>query len=135
MQKFVSHAVLAAAYATALAAPVCAAPQTRSPSPGGTITWGVATEPSCFDPHRSSQQAAFFVARNYIDSLVAKRPDGSFAPWLATQWTISPDGTEYTFTLRAGVTFHDGERPVVTTFHPARPPLTRSRLAKRRARL
>ncbi|GJE42853.1 ABC transporter substrate-binding protein [Methylobacterium soli] len=109
MQKIVSHAVLAAAYATALAAPVCAAPQARTPGPGGTITWGVATEPSCFDPHRSSQQAAFFVARNYIDSLVAKRPDGSFAPWLATQWTISPDGTEYTFTLRAGVTFHDGE--------------------------
>src|SRR3954454_5847109 len=80
------------------------------PVSGGALRWGVTTEPSCFDPHYSSQQAAFFVARNYIDSLIAKKPDGSFAPWLATQWTISPDGTEYTFTLRAGVTFHDGER-------------------------
>lgn len=93
-----------------LAYPAFAAPSDPAPKPGGTITWGVATEPSCFDPHRSSQQAAFFVARNYIDSLVAKRADGSFSPWLATQWSVTPDGLTYTFTLRNDVTFHDGER-------------------------
>lgn len=80
------------------------------PVSGGAITWGVATEPSCFDPHRSSQQAAFFVARNYIDSLIGKKADGSFAPWLATEWSISPDGKEYNFRLREDVVFHDGER-------------------------
>lgn len=86
--------------------------QTDQPKPasGGALTWGVATEPSCFDPHRSSQQAAFFVARNYIDSLVGKKTDGSFAPWLATSWTISPDGREYTYKLREDVVFHDGEK-------------------------
>src|SRR3954470_20572313 len=110
MQKIVPSCAALTACAVWLAGPAYAAPSDLAPKSGGTITWGVATEPSCFDPHRSSQQAAFFVARNYIDSLVAKRPDGRFAPWLATQWTISPDGTEYTFTLREGVTFHDGER-------------------------
>jgi peptide/nickel transport system substrate-binding protein len=80
------------------------------PVSGGAITWGVTTEPSCFDPHRSSQQAAFFVARNYIDSLIAKKFDGSFAPWLATEWSISPDGKEYTYRLRENVVFHDGEK-------------------------
>src|ERR1700712_5543961 len=80
------------------------------PVSGGAITWGVATEPNCFDPHRSSQQAAFFVARNYIDSLVGKKTDGSFAPWLATEWSISPDGKEYTYKLREDVVFHDGEK-------------------------
>ena len=29
-------------------------------------------------------------------------------PALATAWDISADGTEYTFTLRDGVAFHDG---------------------------
>ncbi|RFA18160.1 ABC transporter substrate-binding protein [Subtercola boreus] len=31
-----------------------------------------------------------------------------YAPRLATSWTISPDNTVFTFTLRSGVTFHDG---------------------------
>ncbi|MCJ2129822.1 ABC transporter substrate-binding protein [Methylobacterium sp. E-045] len=109
MKKFVPLLALATISATGLAplSPVDAAePQPRS---GGTLTWGVTTEPSCFDPHRSSQQAAFFVARNYIDSLVGKRADGTFAPWLAKEWTISPDGKVYTFTLREDVVFHDGE--------------------------
>jgi peptide/nickel transport system substrate-binding protein len=108
MQKIVPSCAAFMACAIWLAGPAYAAPSDPVPKSGGTITWGVATEPSCFDPHRSSQQAAFFVARNYIDSLVAKRADGSFAPWLATQWSIAPDGLTYTFTLRDGVTFHDG---------------------------
>ncbi len=44
-----------------------------------------------------------------LDSLVFQKPDGSFAPWLATEWNVSDDSTEYTFTLRDDVTFHDGE--------------------------
>ena len=28
---------------------------------------------------------------------------------MATAWTISPDGLTYTFTLRQGVKWHDGE--------------------------
>ncbi len=34
--------------------------------------------------------------------------DVQIAPRLATSWTVSPDKTVYTFTLRKGVTFHDG---------------------------
>src|SRR5450432_1985688 len=30
-------------------------------------------------------------------------------PQLATAWTISPDGLTYTFTLRQGVRWHDGQ--------------------------
>jgi peptide/nickel transport system substrate-binding protein len=78
------------------------------PVSGGALTWGVTTEPVCFDPHRSSQQNAFFVIRNYVDSLIAKQANGTYAPWLATSWTISPDGRNYTFSLRKGVTFSDG---------------------------
>src|SRR3954470_22486502 len=63
----------------------------EQPVSGGALKWGVTTEPACFDPHRSSQQAAFFVARNYIDSLIAKKTDGTFAPWLAAEWSVSAD--------------------------------------------
>ena len=78
------------------------------PKSSGTLNWAVTTEPACFDPHKSSQQNAFFLIRNYVDSLIFKKPDGTFAPWLATSWAISPDGRTYTFHLRPGVTFSDG---------------------------
>ena len=41
--------------------------------------------------------------------LVKQAPDGSVAPDLATAWTVSPDAKTWTFTLRQGVTFHNGK--------------------------
>ncbi|WP_233272888.1 ABC transporter substrate-binding protein [Paraburkholderia acidisoli] len=78
------------------------------PVSGGTLTWGVTTEPACFDPHRSSQQNAFWVIRNFVDSLIFKQRDGSYAPWLAKSWSVSDDGKTYTFNLRDDVHFTDG---------------------------
>ncbi|MEB4673116.1 ABC transporter substrate-binding protein, partial [Burkholderia contaminans] len=46
--------------------------------------------------------------RNVYESLLARKPDGSFVPWLATGYKVSPDGKTYTFTLRDGVKFSDG---------------------------
>ncbi|MFC3692341.1 ABC transporter substrate-binding protein [Chenggangzhangella methanolivorans] len=94
--------------ALALAAP--GAVFAEQPKPGGSLTFGVTTEPACFNPQRSEQQNSFIVIRNFVDSLVAKNADGRFLPWLATSWTISPDGKTYDFKLRDDVTFHDGEK-------------------------
>jgi len=81
---------------------------TGKPVAGGEVSWGITTEPVCFDPHRSGQQNSFIVIRNYVDSLIGKQADGSFAPWLAKSWNVSPDGLIYTFVLRDDVTFTDG---------------------------
>jgi peptide/nickel transport system substrate-binding protein len=84
------------------------AAQAAKPVSGGALTWGVTTEPACFDPHRSSQQNAFWVERNYIDSLISKKTDGTYAPWLAKSWSVADDGKSYTFELRDDVHFTDG---------------------------
>lgn len=46
---------------------------------------------------------------NVYQGLVARTPDQKIVPSLASDYEISPDGLTYTFTLREGVTFHDGQ--------------------------
>lgn len=46
---------------------------------------------------------------NVYDPLVQLEADGSLSPALAEKWEISEDGTEYTFYLRQGVKFHNGD--------------------------
>jgi peptide/nickel transport system substrate-binding protein len=59
--------------------------------------------------HRSNYTISRMVARHVLDCLTWVNPaDGSVNPWLAESWEITPDGLEYTFTLKEGVTFHDG---------------------------
>jgi peptide/nickel transport system substrate-binding protein len=78
------------------------------PVKGGSIVYGADREPACLDPHENGDMPQTYVARQFLDSLVSERPDGSVVPWLADSWTVSPDGLVYTFKLHPGVTFHDG---------------------------
>ena len=75
---------------------------------GGTITFALENDVSNLDPMLSG----LFVDRNIhyamYDSLVRVDPKGNIIPWLAETWTTSTDGKAVTFTLRAGVKYHDG---------------------------
>ena len=46
---------------------------------------------------------------NVLEGLTKIHMDGSITPLLAESWSIDPDGKSYTFKLRKGVKFHDGE--------------------------
>jgi peptide/nickel transport system substrate-binding protein len=51
------------------------------------------------------------IIRNVYETLIfydAEKPD-IFVPFLAESWEISPDGTTYTFHIREGVKFHNGD--------------------------
>ncbi|WP_270165366.1 ABC transporter substrate-binding protein [Paenibacillus sp. SYP-B4298] len=75
---------------------------------GGDLIYGLATSPDTLDPARSGLAVAIRVYRTLYDNLVVRTEDGTIKPWLATEWTESPDHLSYTFKLRQGVTFHDG---------------------------
>jgi peptide/nickel transport system substrate-binding protein len=47
--------------------------------------------------------------RNVFESLTRMGPDGLPREWLATNWEVSDDNRTFTFTIRDGVEFHDGE--------------------------
>jgi peptide/nickel transport system substrate-binding protein len=44
-----------------------------------------------------------------FDTLIWKDSTGEFIPWLATSWDSSPDGLTWTFKVREGVRWQDGE--------------------------
>lgn len=100
----------ALAVTTALALSACAAP--GDTDAGGEVVWaieGANLSAGHMDPQVSQLDVSGMVQRAVLDSLVYQEDDGSFSPWLAEKWTVSDDSTEYTFELREGVTFHDGE--------------------------
>lgn len=68
-----------------------------------TFSW-----PNVIDPAVGNDYASSSSVVNLYDTLVFPNAKGLVDPWLATSWTVSPDGLTYTFRLRRGVTFHDG---------------------------
>jgi peptide/nickel transport system substrate-binding protein len=103
--SLVLAACSAAGGATSPAGDVGAASSGGAVVQGGTIVYGHEQEPPCL--YGGWLQEAY-LDRNILDSLVTEANDGSIKPWLATSWTVSPDGLTYTFTLKPGVAFTDG---------------------------
>jgi len=79
-----------------------------TPVSGGSIVYATDREPTCLDPHNFGDMPQTYIARQYLDSLVSEKPDGTVVPWLADSWEVSPDGLTYIFKIKQGVKFHDG---------------------------
>lgn len=60
------------------------------------------------DPPYISVGQYFQIASNVFSGLVTLKEDLTIRGDLAKDWTVSDDGTNITFQLREGVTFHDG---------------------------
>ena len=98
------RALLAGALALGMAAPAVTA-KAETPQYGGTLnisTLGLDTS----DPHRHT--GSIGVQQIYVEALTSIANDGSVKPFLAESYTVSDDGQTYAFTLRDGVTFHNG---------------------------
>jgi len=64
-----------------------------------------------WDPVRSFSTEALYLG-NVYEPLLWKNADGAaeeFTPAIAESWEVSSDGLTWTFTIREGATFHDGE--------------------------
>ncbi|MFD3523527.1 ABC transporter substrate-binding protein [Streptomyces sp. NPDC058653] len=80
------------------------------PRDGGTLRLGLDHDPVCLDPQQSALGQSLDIGRQVVDSLTDQDPrTGKTVPWLATSWKSDERATRFTFTLRPGVTFSDGE--------------------------
>ena len=75
---------------------------------GNILRYAIAGRPTTFDPAMVQDSATIDMLQNAFDGLVQYTPDNTLAPALAQSWDVSKDGLTYTFHLRSGVKFQDG---------------------------
>jgi peptide/nickel transport system substrate-binding protein len=79
--------------------------------PKTSVVIGMVLEPTPgLDPTMAPAAAIGEVVHyNVLEGLTKINADGSVTPLLAESWSMDPDGRSYTFKLKRGVKFHDGE--------------------------
>ncbi len=77
----------------------------------GTIVEATINGPESLDPAWAYDTASGDVIVNVYETLLFPKKDSptEFVPMLATHWDISPDGKTYTFDIRPGVKFQQGQ--------------------------
>ncbi|MYW00916.1 hypothetical protein GT354_22040 [Streptomyces sp. SID3343] len=93
---------------SALVLSACSAPVADSARADGLVV-GETTAPSTLDPQGSGLYADRFAWQLSYECLYTTTADGRIEPALATGYRESPDGLTYTFTLRPGVRFDNGD--------------------------
>ncbi len=81
-----------------------------------TIIIAQGADPTSLDPYGTTDSPAGRVANTIFETLVELDDDGVASPCLAESWEIVDDLT-YVFTLRQGVTFHNGEEFTADDVH------------------
>ncbi|MCR2810171.1 MULTISPECIES: ABC transporter substrate-binding protein [unclassified Microbacterium] len=86
-------------------------PTTSSaPDPDASAVIRLVLEPGNLDIRETAGAALDqILVDNIYQGLISRTAEQDIVPALAEEWDVSPDGLTYTFTLREGVTFHDGQ--------------------------
>jgi peptide/nickel transport system substrate-binding protein len=85
--------------------------QQEKPRYGGVLNWFDYGDPARLDVHAESPLVVQQATAGIYSGLLQKDPDDptKVAPDLAERYTVSADGRTYTFHLRKGVKWHDGQ--------------------------
>ena len=96
----------------ALAALGIAGARSASAAPTGDLTYGVhiSLAPTWFDPAETpSLVTPYMLYYALHDAMLKPMPGELMAHSLAESWSASEDGMSYSFVLRSGIAFHNGE--------------------------
>ena len=78
-------------------------------SPDNDFVIAMPNDATHLDPHVSSNGYSNQITNAMYEGLLGFNEQTEVIPVLATDWSVSEDALVYTFKLREGVTFHDGE--------------------------
>lgn len=115
MPRRIALAATAALTAALLLAGCTASPSSPAPAPVGTpdpeasLTVRLSLEPTNLDiRHTDGAALDQALIDNVYEGLVKRDADNGIVESLASEYEVSDDGLTYAFTLREGVSFHDG---------------------------
>jgi peptide/nickel transport system substrate-binding protein len=96
-----------------LAKPAAARQDASTPAAGagcsGAITWALESDPSNLIPYGGVSTSNMWGKELMYDSLLEWDRDLAVQPALAESYEVNDDATSYTFHLRQGVLFHNGQ--------------------------
>jgi oligopeptide transport system substrate-binding protein len=82
---------------------------TTAAKQGGVFRLGIA-EPTAIDPYNSQESEGILVTKQLFVGLVSNpNAEGEIQPGVAEKWSKNSDCTEWTFNLRSGTTFSNGD--------------------------
>ena len=88
--------------------------------------WASTSEIQTLDPARMNEVLQFQITSNVLSGLTHIDANLIAQPDIAQDWTVSDDGLVYTFNLREGIKFHNGDpftaEDVVFTYNRSRDP-------------
>ena len=90
--------------------------EVETPSRAATneVNVGIAQDlEDSLDPHLAQAAGTREVLFNIFEGLVKPDSEGNIIPAVAEDYSVSEDGKVYTFTLRDGITFHNGDTVTV----------------------
>jgi len=127
---FITILFIAVASAIILLAKINSSFMVSVPTSGGTITEGIVGVPTLVNPIISISDADKDLTSLVYSGLMRKNSDGEFIPDLAESYTVSPNGTTYTFILKKNAQFHNGTKvtadDIVFTIEKIKDPMIKS---------
>lgn len=103
------HQQVLGALALSPLAPLTALAQSPARQAGGTVTLLSALEPPTLVGLVNSAAGTFLVSPKAVEGLLSYDFELRPKAQLAVGWEVRPDGLQYTFRLRRGVKWHDGQ--------------------------
>ncbi|HTT02342.1 MAG TPA: peptide ABC transporter substrate-binding protein [Steroidobacteraceae bacterium] len=93
-------------------------PQSARPGarPQTVLLRGIGNEPDSLDPQKARSTQAQDILRDVCEGLTSVGRDANVAPGAAREWSVSADGRTYTFHLRPGLRWSNGDTVVAADF-------------------
>lgn len=116
MKKFLKKAVLLGAALLAFSPIAELSAATVAAQEEQVLNLAIASEPPTIDPALATDSTSGAIIKNVFEGLTAMNNEGEVLPAAAESWEVSEDGLTYTFTLRDGNVWSNGDPVTASDF-------------------